>query len=493
MAAGGQAGGYFGAVSLMIMRVAEKNTPSSEIPGATAVLAAYVSALRYEKLPPEVVEKTKACLLDTLGCMVFGATLPWTRIVADLSREEGGAPQATLIGSNERMSVVQAVLINSTAGHGFELDDAHTRSSMHAGSIAVATALALSEWRGPVSGRDFIAAVVAGYEAGLRVGIAGAGNIFKRGFHAAGVCGVFVAAATAARLLQLDSTSTRHAFGIAGSMASGLMAAQEGAMVKRLHAGQAAKNGVTAALLAARGFTGIANVLEAPFGGFFSSMTDQRNLDALTTGLGTAGLGAQWETLTVGFKPYATAGASHPSLALLDGIMTEHRLKAGDIAQIDVECTTHCKNHVAWPYVPQGVASAQMNLFYALSVMALERAAMVDQFDEAKLEAPEILAFMRRIKVTADDKFDAMGNAFRYATRMIVTTSGGDRHVRETLHRPGSADAPLTAKQLTAKFEQLAGRVLDAEARRRVRDTVQSLDTLSTMEPLILQLRGRAA
>lgn len=468
------------------MQSVEKNAAAAETPGATAVLAAYVAALRYESLPPEVIEKCKACLLDTLGCMVFGATLPWTRIVADLSREEGGAPQATLIGSAERMSVAQAVLVNSTAGHGFELDDAHTRSSMHAGSIAVATALALSEWQGPVSGRDFITAVVAGYEAGLRVGIAGAGNIFKRGFHAAAVCGVFVAAATAARLLQLDATRTQHAFGIAGSMASGLMAAQEGAMVKRLHAGQAAKNGVTAALLARRGFTGITNVLEAPFGGFFSSMTDQRNLDALTAGLGT-----QWETLALGFKPYATAGACHPALALLDAIMIERRLSADGIAQIDVECTTHCKNHVAWPYVAQGVASAQMNLFYALSVMALERAAMVDQFDETKLEAPEILAFVHRIKVTTDDKFDAMGNAFRYATRVIVTTVRGDCYKKETLHRPGSADAPLSPVQLEAKFEQLAGRVLDAEARRRVRDTVRKLETLDALGPLIAGLRRR--
>lgn len=467
------------------MKTADHSAPM--VAPATALLAAYVAGLRYDSLPPAVVEKCKDCLLDTLGCMVFGATLPWTRIVADLSREEGGAPQATLVGGKERMAVVQAVLINSTAGHGFELDDAHTRSGLHAGSIAMATALALAEWRAPVSGRDFITAVVAGYEAGLRVGIAGAGNIFKRGFHAAAVCGVFVAAATASRLLQLDAVRTQHAFGIAGTMASGLMAAQEGAMVKRLHAGQAAKNGVTAALLASRGFTGITNVLEAPFGGFFSSMTDQSNLDALTAGLGT-----QWETLGVGFKPYATAGAVHPSLALLDAIMVTHGLNAGDIAQIDVECTTHCKNHVAWPYAAQGVASAQMNLFYGLSAMALERAAMVDQFDETKLEAPEIFAFMKRIKVSTDQKFDAMGNAFRYATRLTVTTVRGDRHVKETLHRPGSADAPLTAAQLSAKFDQLAGRGMDADARRRVRESVRSLETLAVIEPLIVQLRGQS-
>ncbi len=461
-----------------------KTASTAEAPGATAVLAAYVAQLRYEALPPPVVEKTKACVLDTLGCMFFGATLPWTRIVAEVAREEGGAAQASLVGSNERMSVAQAVLVNSTAGHGFELDDAHTRASMHAGSIAVATALAVSEWRGNVSGREFITAIVAGYEAGLRVGIAGAGNIFKRGFHSAAVCGVFVAAATAARLLELDAARTQHAFGIAGSMASGLMAAQEGAMVKRLHAGQAAKNGVTAALLARRGFTGIVNVLEAPFGGFFSAMTDRRDLDALTAGLGT-----QWETLALGFKPYATAGAIHPALALLDAIMTEHRLKADDIAQIDVECTTHCKNHVAWPYVPQGVASAQMNIFYALSVMALERAAMVEQFDEAKLQRPDILDFMGRIKVAIDDKFDAMGNAFRYATRVSVTTSRGDRHVQETLHRPGSPDVPLTATQLAGKFEQLVAGTLDAGGRKRLQAMVQTLETLPVLELLIAGLR----
>lgn len=466
-------------------RTAAAATPGkAEVPGPTAVLAVYVAALRYEALPPAVVEKTKACVLDTLGCMFFGATLPWTRIVAEVAREEGGAAQASLVGSSERMSVAQAVLVNSTAGHGFELDDAHTRASMHAGSIAVATALAISEWRGKVSGREFITAVVAGYEAGLRVGIAGAGNIFKRGFHSAAVCGGFVAAATAARLLDLDAGRTQHAFGIAGSMASGLMAAQEGAMVKRLHAGQAAKNGVTAALLARRGFTGIVNVLEAPFGGFFSSMTERRDLAALTSGLGS-----QWETLALGFKPYATAGAIHPALSLLDAIMTEHRLDADDIAQIDVECTTHCKDHVAWPYVPQGVASAQMNIFYALSVMALERAAMVEQFDETKLQRPDILAFMGRIKVATDDGFDALGNAFRYATRVIVTTPRGDRHVQETLHRPGSPDAPLTPVQLTAKFEQLAASVLNVEARKRLQATVQSLENLDTLAPLIAGLR----
>jgi len=453
--------------------------------GATRELSAFAAGLRHEAIPAEVVEKAKRCVLDTLGCMLIGSTLPWTRIAADVAREEGGAPQASLVGLPGRVSVSQAALVNATAGHGFELDDAHTRASMHAGSIAVATALAFSEWRPETTGRDFLTAVVAGYEAGLRVGIAGAGGIFRRGFHSAAVCGGFVAAATAGRLLGLDAGRLQHAFGIVGSLGAGLVAAQEGAMVKRLHAGQAARNGVTAALLAQRGFTGIVNVLEIPFGGFLSSMSDRADVAAVTAGLGTA-----WETLALGFKPYATAGAAQPAVALLDAIMKEHALDADAIERIEVDCTTHCRDHVAWPYVPQGVASAQMNVFYALSVMALDRAAMAEQFREDRLADPRILDYMRRIRVTVDPGFDAKGNVYRYATRVAVTAKGGARHVRETFYRPGSPENPLSQAQVEEKFALLAAHAVGAEASARIRRNVQALDTLPSIEPLVADLRG---
>jgi 2-methylcitrate dehydratase PrpD len=440
------------------------NSPQSDVErsdgvvetGATRMLAAFVSELRQHHVPPDVINKAKACVLDTLGCMLFGSTLPWTRIVAEQACEQGGAPQALIIGTGERTSVTQAALVNATAGHAFELDDAHTRASMHAGSIAVATALAISEWRADVSGGRFLTSVVAGYEAGLRVGIAGAGNIFKRGFHSAAVCGVFVSAATAASLLRLDPAQTQHAFGVAGSLSAGLMAAQEGAMVKRLHAGHAARTGVYAALLARRGFTGIQNVLEAPFGGFFHALSTQHDRDALTSGLGTA-----WETMAVGFKPYATAGACHAALSLLDEIMSAERLSAHDIERVEVRCTSYCKAHVGWPYVAQGVASAQINLYYALAVMALDRAAMIEQFREGRLDDAATREFMSRIAIFSDPELDALGNAYRYATRLSVLTTGGARHERETRYRPGSAEAPLGQDAIERKFRLLASYALN--------------------------------
>jgi 2-methylcitrate dehydratase PrpD len=449
----------------------------------TRELAEFVSGLRHEALPPAVVGKAKICVLDALGCALFGATLPWTRMVADMVREQGGAPQALILGTRGRTSVSQAVLVNATAGHAFELDDAHTRASMHAGSINVAVALALTEWRG-ASGRDLITAVVAGYEVGTRVGMAGAGNLFKRGFHSAAVCGVFAAAATASSLLGLDAGRTQHAFGIAGTQAAGLMAAQEGAMAKRLHSGRAAQNGVYGALLAQRGFTGILDVLEAPFGGFFSAMTDERELEALT-----AGLGERWETLQIGFKPYATAGAIHASLAALDGIMREEKLAADDIAHIDVRLTTYGCKHVGWKYKAQGVASAQMNLYYALAVMAIDRAAMIEQFAESRLNDPRLLSFIERITINPDPELDAPGNALRYAMRMHVTTADGRRFERSGRHRPGSADAPLANEQLHVKFRLLAGHVLAPPAVTRVLECVSALEQPESVRGLIESLQ----
>src|SRR5262249_13190742 len=233
----------------------------------TRQLAEFAVALSYEDLPPPVVERLKHCILDALGCTIFGITLPWTRMLIDLVAEEGGNPQARVIGTTFKTSVSQAALIGATAGHGFELDDIHGAAHLHAGSLAVPTALAVADARLRVSGRRLIAAIAAGYEVGLRVALAATGKLFMRGHHCQGACGPFVAAAAAANLLRLPSEPAHHTLGIAGSLGAGLMAAQEGAMSKRLHSGRAAQAGVTAAYLAARGFTGIPNVLEAPYGG----------------------------------------------------------------------------------------------------------------------------------------------------------------------------------------------------------------------------------
>jgi 2-methylcitrate dehydratase PrpD len=232
--------------------------------GATRDLARFGASLRYSDIPGEVVQRIKSSILDSLGCCFFGATLPWSRKVAELAANEGARPVASLIGMGRKTSVSLAALVNGTAGHAFELDDIHKESIVHPGSLATPVAFAMAEEQGKASGKDVITAMVAGYEIGTRVGNAATMSLFFRGFHPQGTSGVFVAAAAASRMLDLDAARFQHALGIVGSQAGGLMAAQEGAMVKRFHGGRAAQSGVYSAQLASVGLPASATYWRRP-------------------------------------------------------------------------------------------------------------------------------------------------------------------------------------------------------------------------------------
>ncbi len=455
---------------------------SSQAPlleNATRDLASFASRLKFEDIPAVAVEHMKNCVLDSIGCCLHGVTLPWTRKVQEMVLAEGGAPVASIFGGGGKTSVSQAVLVNGTAGHAFELDDIHKESIVHPGSLAMPVAVALAEAAGGASGRDLITAMVAGYEVGTRVGNAATMSLFLRGFHPQGTSGAFVAAATAGRMLALDPAKMQHTLGIVGSQAAGLMAAQEGAMVKRFHCGRAAQSGVYSALLARRGFTGITNVLEAPYGGYLSSLSDKPVPAKLTAGLGTV-----WETVNVGYKPHASVTSIHTALDALADLMRENRLGADDIARVDAGLSHMTHVHCAWKYEAQGVTAAQMNLYYGLAVIALDGAAFVEQYRENRLRDPRILDFIGRIHASVDPGIEAMGPAFRHAARLKVETRDGRVLTREILHRRGSPENPLKPGDIEHKFRNVARACLAPRRLERVIELCKTLDRLEDSSEL---------
>ncbi|MBN9429076.1 MAG: MmgE/PrpD family protein [Burkholderiales bacterium] len=453
------------------------------LPDATRSLARFSSALRYEDIPAAVIAQIKVSLLDSIGCCLFGMTLPWTRHVLDMVQAEGAAPVASLFGTGRRSSVAGAVLVNATAGHAFELDDIHKESILHPGSIALPVAAAIAQARGDVDGRAFLTGIVAGYEIGTRVGNAATMSLFFRGFHPQGSSGVFVAAATAARLLDLNAEQTVHAFGTAGSQAGGLMAAQEGAMVKRLHSGRAAQSGVYAAQLAQRGFTGITDVLEAGYGGYLSTYSEHPNPARLLEGLGST-----WEAGKIGYKPHASVTSIHAALDALHALMQTHRLRPDDIARVRVGVSHMTFVHCAWEYKAQGVTAAQMNLFYSLAAIAHDGEAFVEQYRQDRLADPALLAFIRRIEAYADPEIDAMGPAFRHAARVSVTTQAGQQHSLEILNRRGSPENPLSAADVQRKFRAIAGAVLPESRVAQLIELADAVDRPAGLAPLLAAL-----
>ena len=447
---------------------------------ATRDLARFGAALQYDDIPAAVVARIKLSLLDSLGCCLFGASLPWTKKVAELADHEGAKPAATLIGLGRKTSAALAALVNGTSGHAFELDDIHKESIVHAGSIATPVALGLGEARGRTTGRDVLTAMVAGYEIGHRVGNAATMSLFFRGFHPQGTSGTYVAAATAARLLGLDAQRFQHALGIAGSQAGGLMAAQEGAMVKRFHSGRAAQSGVYAAQLASRDFTGILDALEAPYGGYLSTYSDKPDPARLTAGLGTT-----WETLNVGYKPHASVTSIHSALDGLAAIMQEQQLRAGDIARVEAGLSPMTHVHCAWEYKAQGVTAAQMNLYYGMAVIALDGAAFTEQFRESRLSDPRILDFISRISAHVDPEVEQMGAPFRHASRVKITTRDGRVFEKLSLHRRGSPENPLSPEEVVHKFRNVVAPCMNQAAAERIVTAVDGFETLTDIQDLM--------
>ncbi len=455
------------------------NTPPL-LEGATRTLAEFASAVAFDSIPQEVVARMKTSMLDSIGCCLFGATLPWTRRVQAMVEEEGARPVASIFGSGRKSSVAGAVLVNATAGHAFELDDIHKESIVHAGSIAVPVVLAFAERAGGVSGQVLLTAMTTGYEIGTRVGNAATMSLFFRGFHPQGASGVFVAAAAAARMLGLDAQQTQHALGIVGSQAGGLMAAQEGAMVKRLHSGRAAQSGVYSALLAQRGFTGIGDVLEAGYGGYLSSYSDKPNAARLTDDLGSV-----WEAAKVGYKPHACVTSIHSSLDAFRHLLDVHQLAPGDIERVDIGMSQMTYTHCAWEYKAQGVTAAQMNLFYGIAVIAFDGVAFVAQYAEDRLAEPRLLDFIGRIHAHTDTEIEAMGPAFRHAARVKVTTRDGRSFSHEILNRRGSPENPMTRQDVEYKFRNVVASCLSPDRIDRVIALVDGLERLDNTNELI--------
>jgi aconitate decarboxylase len=419
----------------------------------TAALAEWAATLTLEAIPPDVVAHLKVCLLDSIGCGLFGAMQPWGKIAADTAIVFSGGGRSTLFIRSEKASPADAALANGTAIHGFELDDAHVSSSLHPGAIALPPSLAITEVQA-ASGEQLLTALAVGYEVGLRVGICAGVSHSTSGYHVTGTAGAVGAAAAAARALDLPPERFTNALGIGATQAAGLYAARLGAMTKRFHAGRAAQSGVLAAYLAQRGFTGSRDAIEAPFGGFLSTLHGQ--FDAATM---LDDLGGRWEIAKVGLKPYAACASAHTTI---DGVreLRSRGLSAENLERLTVRMSKKGHINIGWRYQPGELITAQMNGSYAAAVTLIDGDAFIDQYDERRLADPAILALMPRIEFRHDPELDRGGAGKRHAVKIEALRKDGTALETAVEQRRGSADHPLGLNEVERKFRRLAAAAL---------------------------------
>jgi 2-methylcitrate dehydratase PrpD len=443
----------------------------------TPQLGQWISQLAISSIPGDVLSHLKLCLLDSIGCGLFGAVQPCGRITGDVAASFSSGGAVSLFARTEKVSPGDAALANGTAIHGFEVDDAHLTSSLHPGAVTVPAALAVGEAR-QASGAEFLIALAAGYEAGLRVGVCAGVSHSTSGYHVTGTAGAVGSAAAGARLLRLSPLQAANALGIGATQAAGLYAARTGAMAKRFHAGRASQSGVVAAYLAERGFTGSLDALEAPFGGFMSTLCGQH--DPITI---LADLGERWETARVGLKAYAACASAHTTI---DGVLELRRrgLSSDNLDRMIVRMSRKGHLNIGWPYQGGNVVAAQMNGSYAAAVTLLDGAAFIDQYDAARLADPRILALISRIEFRHDPELDRGGAAMRHAVLIDAVLKDGCRLSTTIEQRRGSADYPLSRDEIKTKFARTAAVVLPASAIDELAELVEKIDRQADLSRL---------
>ncbi|MEM7337100.1 MAG: MmgE/PrpD family protein [Actinomycetota bacterium] len=474
----------------------------------TAELAAFLTGLqgRVSATRPAALTQARSALVDTLACMVHGSRLPWTQAAHRLvATEHGGADaHSTVIGSagppsddaaanaagtalaaadTLRVSVRGAALANGAAAHAFELDDVHEEAISHPGAVVVPAALALAEHLdatgSPQRGIDLLEAIVVGYEAMGRAGIAvGPAAHMLGGFHPTSMSGVFGAAAAAGRLLGFDRAQMTAALGVAATLASGTMEfAASGGMTKRLHAGRAAEGGVTAALMVAEGFDGPADGLAGTYG-FCHVFSPEPQLHLLTEHLG-----GRWMFDEITVKPYAACSDLHPMMQAAEELRHDEQVPVDQIVRIEAEGPTKAATQNDMDGTTSVMAaqySAQFNVAAAL---------LADPADPATYSPTAIadpaLADMQAkvVSLTAAPEFDAT-YAWKMGGRVRVTLSDGSVAERTVHGQRGSMHSPLAPAELMAKVHRVAGSTIGA----RVHDAVEAVPDSGPLTPLWARL-----
>jgi 2-methylcitrate dehydratase PrpD len=416
----------------------------------TRELASFLAGVRFEDLPAEAVERTKELFLDWVASALAGKNARPVRVLEHFSETMGptGGPSEVLV-SRRRTSPLFAALVNGASSHVVEQDDLHNASVFHPATVVFPAALAAAQQTG-ASGRDFIAASVVGYEAGVRVG-SYLGRSHYKVFHTTGTAGTLAAAAAVSHLLGADEETMLHALGSAGTQAAGLWEfLRDAADSKQLHTGKAASDGLLAAYVARDGFTGATRILEGAQGMAAGMSTDA------DPGKLVEGLGERWAVLETSFKFHASCRHTHPAAdALLQG-MREHDLGADRIARVRARVHGAAIDVLGPVTDPRTIHQSKFSMGFVLAQIALEGSAGIDDFTEKALEDPEIRAFHDRVEMVLDPEVDA-AYPRRWIGLVDVETKDGETFTSRVEVPKGDPGNTLSRTEAVDKAKRLVG------------------------------------
>ena len=442
-------------------------------------LAERVTAMRYDALPPEALHWNKVALLDTIGVALAGAREDATALVAETLELRPESGPSLVLGSTRRVAALDAALVNGVAAHALDYDNTARNFGGHVSAVMVPALLAAGEAHGS-SGRDLILAHAAGYELGNAIGRSVNPGHSEKGWHPTATLGIFAVTAACARLLELTREQTATALGLATSLSAGLKA-NFGTMTKPLHAGQCARGGLMAALLARKGFTANAEAFEHKQG-FFNVFAGAGHYDAKRA---LDGWNA-WEIVNPGasYKLYPCCYSTHSAVEATLNLVRRHGpFDARAISAIETRTHPRGLAHTDRP-APDSPLAAKFSVQYCVARAALDGRVALEHFEGDAYREPAVRDLLARVRATPyagklfdeDDPFDA---------EVVISLADG-RTLTEKVDRPlgRSTDNAIAPEHMKAKFGDCAARVLDPAAVAKACGAIEALEKLATAREL---------
>ena len=450
--------------------------------GITRELAEFVDGLQYEDLPTEVTERAKRLILDITGIIIRARndaeSTPSLMAAVEKLGLSGG--KCSVMGDTASYAPTAAALINGTLAHSLDFDDTHAEGSIHSSAPIVPAALAAAEMN-DASGKELIAAVVAGYEVQIRLSLAlNPTAHYDQGFHPTATCGVFGAAAAAAKLMGMDADGIQNAFGVALSQSAGSMEfLVDGSWTKRSHVGQAAQNGLICAAFAAEGFKGPKEAFEGRYGLFHSHSPKSEPEKAV------AGLGKSWETMRLAVKPYPSCRYSHAAIDGLISLMKEHDFNADDVEEVEIGLPQTGWNIIGGPEdktVVENVVDGQFSMPFCAAIALREGSFVWDDYAK-HLKDDATHSLTKRVKAIVDPRAQAEFPANMSGTARVKTSKGEfETFVVVPRGEPGNF---LDDAEFRSKFDGLCAPYIGEQQAGKLADQLLALEQANSVSAVM--------
>lgn len=442
-----------------------------------------INGLHYNALPADAVHWAKVGILDTVGVTIAGAHEPATRILLGVCGSASGP--ALVFGHARRIGALDAALVNGTASHALDFDDCNNTLGGHPSAPILPALFALADETG-ASGKDFIAAYVAGFETECKLSMVVNFHQYTKGWHPTTTIGVFGAAAACAHLLKLSAEQTATALSIAASLAAGIKS-NFGTMTKPLHVGHCARSGLFAALLARDGFTAGATAFEHKQG-YFEVFNGAGNYDAAKA------IPAWANPLDItrpgiAIKSYPCCGSTHPAIDCMLELVNKHNIKPEQVTRIDSWTHTRRLEHTNRAN-PQSDLDAKFSVQYTLARALKDRTVKLEHFEGTNWQDPATRAILPKIHVApyTTGQFPADNH---FGAEVKVTLTDGRVLSAKTDQALGrSVDKPLPADMLKAKFDNCAARALSSDNVARLYAAIQEFENAKDVREIAALAAG---